>query len=189
MRRFVHAASVSLLASLAALFMHEGAHAITAVAFGGAVKQIAVIPGIQLFPQCRIIPWDSSLGSVSMTVPGTKRALGCIDLAGSLSTAFTGFLLLLLSWMISNNHRVSLRLLIAGIIFCSDLLLYSVLPLAGLKHYLFVGGSSPEPLDGFLQLGGTHLVYGVLLAGFTIVVAALVVQTVRNLGLAEKVQV
>jgi hypothetical protein len=44
-------------------------------------------------------------------------------------------------------------LLVAEALMFVDLPLYTFLPLLGLRHFFFVGGASPEPLEGAIQLG------------------------------------
>lgn len=89
------------------------------------------------------------------TLPNSERVLGIVDFSGSASTATAS--LLILFCLHKRNFRGAHNLLLASaLILASDLILYAIMPLLGLPHYIFIGGKEPEPLRGFLLMGGSQ---------------------------------
>jgi hypothetical protein len=143
---------------IAASFVHELAHGLTAAAVGGKFLWCAVWPGIQVWPH----PGQAYEGEWGTSIAKTAYATGprwedwqdgLILLMGSGVNLLLAALALGSLWLF--RPRGWLRaLLIAETLMLEDILLYAVLPeLFGVRHYLFFGGSTPEPVNGAELLG------------------------------------
>lgn len=147
------------LVCLVSLFVHELGHGLTAVALGGKFDALYTWPGFQVWPEFgRSYPgeWTGHIGIADLEF-GQYRGVdswqhGLILLMGSGSNLLLAVLSLIGLWVI--RPRAALRMfLIAGSLLFIDLALYTFLPLLGLQHFVFFGGSSPEPLVGAVQMG------------------------------------
>lgn len=191
MRRIVKLIGILLLVALLAvvgLAAHEGGHGLAAVALGGLVERFTVMPGIQVYPSLEPYPWDGNIGSTYYRVPGlTPRKEGFISLMGSGTTALiAATAAVLLAYARPRGFGRAMLLTIATT-WPFDIVAYSVFPSIGLRHLVFIGGYSTEPLDGALALGIPAAVFWIALGAYVIAVYGLVGLSLRtNRGAARQ---
>jgi hypothetical protein len=138
--------------------IHEVAHGLTAEIVGGSCLWICVWPGVELYPhpgQRYEGEWGTSIAKTAyaITADWADWQDGLVLLAGSGVNLLLAALALGSLWLF--RPRGWLRYpLMAETLMIEDILLYAVLPeLFGLRHYLFFGGSKPEPVNGAELLG------------------------------------
>ncbi len=141
------------------LLVHEIGHCLTLNAAGGVCEGVYVYPGVQLLPLSRfgekfVGDWNGALGyTVYAQVPPDEFARGLVLLMGSGSTALLAALALLLVWTLHPKGTLRAALLVQAISF-ADVLFYTLLPeWFGLRHFFFIGGTTPEPLEGAMKMG------------------------------------
>ncbi len=143
--------------------LHEGGHGITAMAWGADLQQVAVMPGLQLFPSVEFIAWDGWVARVSHTSLPHPTARGWVVCMGSGTSALAALVLLGL-WALYQrgatlHQRPSLPPSIAWatalaiLIWSTDSVAYTFAPLLGLRHWIVVGGRAAETTQGAQILG------------------------------------
>jgi hypothetical protein len=145
------------LLALAAFFVHELGHAFTAVALGGQFYRLYVWPGIELWPELgQPYPqeWAGNIGLTSMEFADHwgEWQRGLVYLMGSGSNMLLAAAALAALWIFKPAGLLR-SVLFAETIMFIDLPMYTFLPLVGLRHYIFAGGETPEPLDGAVRMG------------------------------------
>lgn len=155
-RLFRHAMVPTLLASVAigaivTKICHEGGHALTALACGCTIRQIRIMPGIQIYPSlkraaCRTV-------AISYTEPAGPRRRGFVAFMGTGSTTLLAYLLLaLLGWLRPSGYCRTF-LAVMAVLAAWDMYSYSTLPLLGLKRFVVFGGSHAEPVHAMELMG------------------------------------
>jgi hypothetical protein len=149
------------------LFVHEFGHGFTVEALGGDFVALYARPGFQIYPRpglryegewgtafAKLVysvdqDWDDwREGLVGLMGCGTNLVLAALALGGLWAARPRGWL----------RH-----LLIAEALMFTDMLLYTVLPeLFGLPNMVFVGGRTPEPVNGAELLGCPRPLFVVL---------------------------
>jgi len=143
---------------IVASIIHEAAHGLTAEIVGGKCLWISVWPGVQLYPhpgQHYEGEWGTSIAKTSYaTTPDwAPWQDGLVLLMGSGVNLLLAALALGSLWLFRPGGWLR-TLLIAETLMIEDILLYVLLPeLFGLRHYVFYGGSKPEPVNGAELLG------------------------------------
>lgn len=148
-----------MLVALVGLFVHELGHGITATALGGKFTSLYILPGIQVWPhfgQPYPNGWSGYIGWVEYNYgfnwnPDGWQP-GLVTLMGSGSNLLIAALALVALWVFQPRRCLRFFLVAEAMMFV-DLLLYTFLPLVGLRHFFIIGGISPEPLEGAIQLG------------------------------------
>jgi len=51
------------------------------------------------------------------------------------------------------RRNMSRVILATSVLYAWDMLLYATMPLIGLRHWIILGGASPEPLEGARMMG------------------------------------
>jgi hypothetical protein len=151
--------SVLGLITLTNLLVHEFGHCLTINAVGGICEGIYVIPGVKVCPLTAFgepYPgtWDNIVGrtSYAQSAP-TVQASGLVSVMGSGSVAVLSLLALAGLYIFHPQGWVRFPLLAQSLMFL-DLLFYVILPRwFGLRHLFFIGGDSPEPLNGAIKMG------------------------------------
>ncbi len=161
------------------LLVHELGHCYTINAVGGKCEGVYVIPGVKVWPltgfgQHYPNAWKGFVGlTVYAKAAPTDQASGFVALMGSGSVAALSLLALFLLYIFFPRGWVQFPLLAQSLMFL-DLLFYTILPRwFGLPHFFFIGGTSPEPLDGAVKMGvpesmflwGVLIFSGLMLAG------------------------
>jgi hypothetical protein len=139
--------------------VHEFGHCLTIEAVGGKCANIYILPGIQVWPLAMLgqpypDPWGKFIALTYYAEPApTEQARGWVSLMGSGSVAILSLLALLALYIFRPLGWLRFPLLAQSFMF-PDLLFYTILPhWFGLRHMFFIGGDSPEPLNGALRLG------------------------------------
>jgi hypothetical protein len=130
---------------------HESGHALTARACGGTIHYVRLMPGIQVYPSlqrapCRIV-------SVRYTDPPGPWRQGLVAFMGTGFTTLLAYLLLALLWRLRLSCHVRAALALIALLLAWDMVLYAVLPLFGLRRFIFFGGDHAEPVQGMLLMG------------------------------------
>ncbi len=164
-RRIALTLACSLLVGLYfGTLVHELGHGLTGVVLGGSIEMISVFPGIQVYPTFVYMGWDSVFGRVGAPELSPQWKDSLMMLMGSGSTAIVSYLLLLLARLTSRRCKYfCLGCIIVAVIFAWDVILYSTLPLVGLRHGVFIGGQYPEPLEAAESLGASTPLYFIFL--------------------------
>ena len=132
-------------------FIHESGHAIWGTAAGGRLTYMQ-IAYFEIYPQPAITP-EFRLGYAQVEGLTTQFASGLMSLGGSLTTNFASWLIALVLLTVSVGYKAKLSLKILGFFGLLDLPLYLLLPQLGLRHWIFIGGCTPEPLIGARKIG------------------------------------
>ena len=141
-------------------FIHESGHAVWGTAAGGrlAYMQIAYF---EIYPQPAIAP-EFRLGYAQVEGLTTQFASGLMSLGGSLTTDIASWLIALILLTVSLGYKTQLSLKILGFFGLLDLPLYVLFPQLGLRHWIFIGGCTPEPLIGARRMGIPDPVFYIL---------------------------
>ena len=151
---------------------HELGHIAGAWLQGGQLVEVAVMPGLTIYPR---IARTANTGAVAWVRVQPPEALsGPARLAG----AGTTLVMALAAALALLGRRWSgwrWHVLAAFALFHWDMLTYTFLPQWGLCHWVFFGGSDAEPLEGWLEMGGSEVPFevGVVLASVLCTVALL----------------
>jgi hypothetical protein len=152
-----HPATVpTLLASLAVGAIvtktcHEGGHALAALACGCRIREIRIMPGIQVYPSlkraaCRTV-------AIAYTEPSGPRRQGFVAFMGTGLTTLLAYLLLaLLVWLRPSGYYRTF-LAVMAVLAAWDMYSYSTLPLLGLRRFVVFGGSHAEPVHAMELMG------------------------------------
>ena len=132
-------------------FVHEFGHAVWGTSAGGRLiyMQIAYF---QVYPQVAITP-QFQLGLVQFTGLTTQFASGVMLLGGSLTTNIVSWVLALILLKMSFESKKEVALKMFGLFGLLDLPFYVLFPQLGLRHWILLGGSQPEPLLGARKTG------------------------------------
>ena len=132
--------------------VHESGHAVWGILAGGTLDYMK-IAYLEIYPQLAINhPFQLGLTRVSGLNYGSA-AYGLMLLGGSTTTHFTSWILgiALLHKALGSQLRFALKAL--GLFGVVDLPFYIIFPQVGLRHWVFLGGSEPEPLNGATMIG------------------------------------
>lgn len=147
------------LTGILSFFVHELGHGLATLALGGKFHALYVWPGIEIWPdpgQRLTTRQMSNIGLVHLDFPSEWAENGwqegLIGLMGSGSNLIAAALALLALRALHPTGWPFLLLKAESLMFL-DILLYTFLPLVGLRHFFFIGGSHPEPLESALMLG------------------------------------
>lgn len=147
------------LAGILSFFVHEVGHGLTTVALGGKFHALYVWPGIEIWPnpgQRLTTRRMSNIGLARLDFPEKWREdgwqEGLIGIMGSGSNLIAAALALLALRMLRPTGWLFYLLAAESLMFL-DILLYTFLPLIGLRHFFFVGGFHPEPLVSARMIG------------------------------------
>jgi hypothetical protein len=138
---------------IAGSFIHEGAHIVMLQAGGSQLKQIVIMPGIQLYPEIEKVKWSGYVVGVALTESSSQFFSGLSLAMGSTANAIASYLLLVIVFLMRRGWRVKLVFLLSGFVLAWDLIAYSIFPLFGLRHWIFIGGNYAEPIKGASMLG------------------------------------
>ena len=141
-------------------FVHECGHAIWGSIVGGTLNYMQVT-WLVVYPRLAIAD-VFRLGCVEVTGLSTLFSHGLFLLGGSLTTNIVAWLLaiILLKRDFGYNKRVALMML--GFFGLLDLPFYVLFPQIGLRHWILLGGESPEPLMGAREMGIADPIFYIL---------------------------
>ena len=132
-------------------FIHESGHAIWGTAAGGRLTYMQ-IAYFEIYPRPAITP-QFRLGYAQVEGLTTQFASGLMSLGGSLTTNIASWLIALILLTLSLGYKTQLALKLLGLFGLLDLPLYVLFPQLGLRHWIFMGGRTPEPLIGARKMG------------------------------------
>jgi hypothetical protein len=159
------------LITLTNVLVHEFGHCLTINAVGGKCEGVYVMPGVRAWPLTAFGEpysgaWGKAIGRVSYDQGApTLQADGLASVMGSGSVAALSLLALVGLYIFHPRGWARFPLLAQSLMFL-DLLFYVILPhWFGLRHLFFIGGASPEPLNGAINMGIRESVFiaGVLI--------------------------
>ena len=169
---------ILLLFAVLNTLVHELGHCFTIDALGGECEGIYFMPGIRVWPLTTFgqsSPYAGELSPAftvfSKSAP-TDQANGLALLMGSGSTAILSLLALVGLYDLRPRGWLRFPLLAQSFMFL-DLLFYTILPRwFGLRHLFFIGGDTPEPLNGAIAMGVSESAFitGVLVYSAVMVV-------------------
>jgi hypothetical protein len=149
--------------AIMSVFLHEAGHGLMVILFGGIITYFEVMPGLQLFPIIAWHHWSGVVASISYSLPASTPdfLVGVIQLMGSGMTACIALLALRLLVITRPRGMIRTILLVTAFLMPLDILTYSLFPRLGWRHWIFVGGTKPEPLDGAILMGIPTWVFNV----------------------------
>jgi len=137
--------------------IHEFGHALWGIALGGRLVYIQVTY-FELYPKIAITS-KFQLGYVVVAGLSSQFKLGLFLLAGSMTTNIASWLIVIILLKKQLGLRTKMAFLIAGLIGLLDLPFYVIFPQIDLRHWIVLGGSTPEPLVGARLMGVSDLVF------------------------------
>lgn len=135
------------------MFVHEGGHGLTAVVLGSRVHSVAVMPGIQLYPAVELRPWSGAVAQIAYDALPDPWQAGLALVMGSGLTAIVSYGAIALLLIARPRGAVRFALLFLAFLFAWDGIAYSVFPMFGLAHWIWIGGRTPEPIVGAAVMG------------------------------------
>jgi len=144
---------VFFLSLIAGSLIHEGAHIVVQMIGGSQLKEVVVMPGIQLYPRFALVHWSGYVAGVSLTKCSEQYINGLSLMMGSSLNAIASYLLLAIIFRFPINGRKKFVILLTSFILAWDLIGYSIFPLLSLRHWIFIGGNYCEPIAGASMLG------------------------------------
>ena len=162
-------------------FVHELGHCFTIDSVGGECEGVYVMPRTKVWPLAEFgqpypDAWDDYIGlTVYAKAAPTEQASGFVSLMGSGSVAALSLLALFGLYIFRPQGWIRFPLLAQSFMFL-DLLFYTILPhWFGLRHFFFIGGDTPEPLNGAIKMGipGSTFIVGVLIYSALMLVGSL----------------
>ena len=145
---------------LAMDFVHELGHAMWGTAVGGRLTYMQ-IAFFEIYPRLAIAP-QFRLGYAQLEGLTTKFASGLMSLGGSLTANVASWVTALALLRISLGYKTRAALKIFGLFGLFDLPFYVLFPQLGLRHWIFLGGSQPEPLIGARNMGMPDLTFYIM---------------------------
>jgi hypothetical protein len=159
---FTISGGLFLLSALIMAFFHEVGHALWGILVGGRLAYMQIFYFI-IYPRMELASYFR-LGYVEVTGFPSSFAHGLFLLGGSLTTSIIAWVVVVILWKKEVRYRTGLSLKMLGIIGVLDLPFYVVFPQLGLRHWILLGGNTPEPLIGAREMGIPEpLFYGVVL--------------------------
>jgi len=140
-----------ILLGLVMDFVHESGHALWGTAVGGRLTYMK-IAYFEIYPRFTITP-QFCLGRVEVAGLLTDLEYGLFLLGGSLTTNIISWLLALILLKTKFEYRTQVALKILGLFGLLDLPFYVLFPQVGLRHWILLGGGTPEPLLGARNIG------------------------------------
>jgi len=150
-REFFFLLVLFILLGLVMDFVHESGHALWGTAVGGRLTYMK-IAYFEIYPRFTITP-QFCLGCVEVAGLLTEFEHGLFLLGGSLTTNIISWLLALILLKTKLRYRTQVALKILGLFGLLDLPFYVLFPQIGLRHWIFLGGNTPEPLLGARNIG------------------------------------
>ena len=168
-----------LLAPLGGLIglIHEVGHAFGGTAVGGTLSYMQ-IAYFEIYPKLAIAS-QFKLGSTIVTGLSTPVQHGLLLLAGSLTTNITAWLIRILINTRKLSLKTELSFKILGYFGFLDLPFYTFFPLLGLRHWILVGETQPEPLIGAREIGIPDPIFFALVLIITSVLILLYCRSIR----------
>lgn len=133
--------------------IHEGGHVLGATMCGQKIEAIAVAPGIQIYPVLQKRDWPGYATWIELSPSEDESCNGWIFLMGSLTTAALSYAGVIVLVLLRPTGLFLRLLMVFTAAFAADIVCYTFLPLVGLRHWIFFGGTQAEPLIGARAIG------------------------------------
>jgi hypothetical protein len=159
-------------------FVHEFGHALWGIAVGGRLTYMK-IAYFEIYPRFSLSS-TFVLGFVRVEGLATEFASGLMSLGGSLTTNIVSWLLALILLKTKFGYKTQVALKILGLFGLFDLPFYVLFPQIGLRHWIFLGGDTPEPLLGARNIGIPDPVFYITTVLTTLGLAFLYFKTLRE---------
>jgi len=160
-------------------FVHELGHAVWGTAVGGTLTYMK-IAYLEIFPRLALTH-GFQLGFTGIYgLAHGSVAYGLMLLGGSMTTSIASWILALILLKISLDVKVQVALKVLGVFGILDLPFYVVFPQLGLSHWVFLGGSEPEPLNGARMIGVPDLAFYSIIALSTLGLILFYSRTLRE---------
>ncbi|MGB9714603.1 MAG: hypothetical protein ACPLZC_06490 [Candidatus Bathyarchaeales archaeon] len=183
-KTFLLLASLFIPLGIVMDFTHELGHALWGTIMGGTITYMQ-IAYFQIYPQIAITP-QFVLGSTMMEgLAYGSFAYGMMLLGGSLTTNIASWVLTIILLKTSFGNKKQIALKILGLFGVADLPFYVVFPQIGLNHWIFLGGSTPEPLIGARMMGVPDGLFYIFVAASTFGLILLHFKSLREKVLAK----
>jgi hypothetical protein len=176
--RFIELSAIFLLSALIMDFMHEFGHALWGILAGGQLAHMQIAYFV-VFPRIELVS-NFVLGFVRVTGLTSSFGHGLFLLGGSLTTNAVAWLLAFIMLKRKFSHRIDIAIKVSGIIGLLDLPFYVFLPQIGLRHWVFLGGDTAEPLIGARELGVSDPVFYLFVFLVTFALAILYFEPFRK---------
>jgi hypothetical protein len=150
-KRFLPWFLVSLPVGFVMDLIHESGHALWGIVQGGVLTYMQ-IAFLQIYPVLSLAN-DLRLGYTVVEGMSSSFSRGVFLLGGSLTTHVASWLLALILLRGRLGYKTRVLLWTLGLFGLLDLPFYVFFPQIGLKHWIFIGGSSAEPLIGARLMG------------------------------------
>jgi hypothetical protein len=150
-KRFLPWFLVSLPIGFVMDLIHESGHALWGIVQGGVLTYMQ-IAFFQIYPVLSLAN-DFRLGYTVVEGMSSSFSRGVFLLGGSLTTHVASWLLTLILVRVRLGYKTRVLFWTLGLLGLLDLPFYIFFPQIGLKHWIFVGGSSAEPLIGARLMG------------------------------------
>ena len=172
--------TLALLSPLGLLIglIHEVGHAFWGIALGGTLSYMQ-IAYFRIYPQLAVVS-QFKLGSTIVTGLSTPVQTGLFLLAGSLTANIAAWLIGLLINTRKLGYQTELSFRILGYFGLLDLPFYIIFPLLGLRHWILLGETQPEPLIGARKLGIPDPFFFILVTIVTLVLMLLYSRSIRT---------
>jgi len=151
--------------------VHEFSHWIFGMAVGGKLIYMK-ITWFEIYPKPALAS-TFDLGLVNVAGLTSDFSHGIMSLGGSLTTNIIAWIVGLFLMSVKFGHKTRISLKFLGLLGILDLPMYVVLPQIGLKHWIFIGGSEPEPLWGARKVGLPDPLFYILVGATTLGLAFL----------------
>jgi len=165
-----------ILLGLVMDFVHEFGHALWGTAVGGRLTYMK-IAYFEIYPRFTITT-QFCLGYVVVAGLLTEFEHGLFLLGGSLMTNIISWLLALILLKTKLRYRTQVALKILGLFGLLDLPFYVLFPQIGLRHWILLGGDTPEPLLGARNIGIPDPVFYVMTVLTTLGLAFIYFKTI-----------
>ncbi len=159
-------------------FVHEFGHAIWGSALGGKLGYMQVT-WLVVYPKLAITH-VFRLGYVEVTGLSSPFSHGVFLLGGSLTTNIVAWLLAIILLKMNFEYKKRAALKILGFFGLLDLPFYVFFPQIGLRHWIFLGGNSPEPLIGAREIGVADPIFYIMVTLTTLGLLYLYLKSLRG---------
>jgi hypothetical protein len=180
-KRFVYSAALLMPMGLLIGLIHELGHALAGTALGGTLSYLQ-LGFVELYPKLTIAS-QFKLGSVIVTGLPSPTQQGLLLIAGSLSSTIAALTIGVLLYTRKMDCRSTYYLKIIGILGLLDLPFYATFSSMGLRHWILLGETQPEPLIGARQMGIPDPIFYLAVAAITFALILLYSKKSRTLTL------
>jgi hypothetical protein len=180
-KRFVYSAALLMPMGLLIGLIHELGHALAGTALGGTLSYLQ-LGFVELYPKLTIAS-QFKLGSVIVTGLPSPTQQGLLLIAGSLSSTIAALTIGVLLYTRKMDYRSTYYLKIIGILGLLDLPFYATFSSMGLRHWILLGETQPEPLIGARQMGIPDPIFYLAVAAITFALILLYSKKSRTLTL------